>query len=55
MSFSIIFVFLYIAFIVFVVYVIVTWVNKFISLKQEHNQLLREILHKMDKGQASNL
>jgi hypothetical protein len=29
-------------------YFIYTWVNKFISLKQEHNDLLREILKKMD-------
>ena len=29
-------------------YMIYTWVNKFILLKQEHNDLLREIIKKMD-------
>jgi len=31
-----------------VLYLIYTWVNKFISLKQEHNDLLREIIKKME-------
>ena len=30
-----------------VLYLIFMWVNKFILLKQEHNDLLREILKKM--------
>lgn len=29
-------------------YLVYTWVQKFISLKQEHNDLLREIIKKMD-------
>lgn len=29
-------------------YFIFTWVNKFIALKEEHNDLLREIIKKMD-------
>jgi len=28
--------------------VVYTWVQKFIALKQEHNDLLREIIKKMD-------
>lgn len=47
--------FLYLFFVILVIYYVVTWVNKFISLKQEHNQLLREILQKMDKNQNSAL
>ena len=31
-----------------VFYLIYTWVNKFIALKKEHNDLLREIIKKMD-------
>ena len=31
-----------------VLYLIYTWVNKFILLKQEHNELLREIIKKME-------
>jgi hypothetical protein len=30
-------------------YLVYTWVNKFIALKQEHNNLLREIIRKMDQ------
>ena len=41
--------FLYFGFIIVAIYFIMTWVNKFLALKQEHNQLLREILHKMEK------
>ena len=29
-------------------YLVYTWVNKFISLKKEHNDLLKEIIKKMD-------
>jgi len=32
-----------------ILYIIYHWVNKFISLKQEHNNLLREIIQKMDQ------
>jgi hypothetical protein len=38
----------YLALIFCLFYFIYTWVNKFISLKQEHNDLLREILKKME-------
>ena len=38
----------YIVIIIAVLYVIYIWVSKFISLKQEHNDLLREIIKKMD-------
>ena len=31
-----------------ILYLIYTWVNKFILLKQEHNNLLRKIIKKMD-------
>ena len=31
-----------------VLYLIYTWVNKFILLKQEHNDLLRDIIKKME-------
>ena len=40
---------IYLAFIILVIYFVVSRVNKFLNLKQEHNQLLREIAHKMDK------
>jgi hypothetical protein len=39
---------IYLAIIIGVFYLIYTWVNKFISLKQEHNDLLREIIKKME-------
>lgn len=38
----------YLAIIGGIIYMIYTWVNKFIVLKQEHNDLLREIVKKMD-------
>ena len=31
-----------------ILYLIYRWVNKFISLKQEQNDLLREIINKME-------
>jgi len=43
------FVFFYLALIIGILYLIYTWVNKFIALKQEQNDLLREIIKKMDK------
>lgn len=30
------------------IYLVYTWVNKFISLRQEQNDLLREIIKKME-------
>jgi hypothetical protein len=33
---------------------IYTWVNKFIVLRQEQNNLLREIIKKMDHKSSSN-
>jgi len=38
----------YLAILAGIFYLIYTWVNKFISLKQEQNDLLREIIKKMD-------
>lgn len=43
------FIFVYLVIIIgIIVYIIVT-VNKFLRLKREHNDLLREIINKMDK------
>ena len=39
---------IYLMFIIGIIYLIYTWVNKFILLKQEHNDLLREIIKKLD-------
>ena len=41
----------YFAILIAIFYLVYTWVNKFLSLKQEHNDLLREIIKKMDKHQ----
>ncbi len=41
-------VFVYIAVIAGILYLIYTWVNKFIALRQEQNNLLREIINKME-------
>jgi len=38
----------YLAILAGIFYLIYTWVNKFIVLKQEQNDLLREIIKKMD-------
>jgi hypothetical protein len=38
----------YLVMIVVVFFLIYTWVNKFIRLKEEHNDLLREIVKRMD-------
>ena len=46
-TFSMLFVVAYLAILFGVFYLIYTWVNKFISLKQEHNDLLRELINKM--------
>ncbi len=42
------FVLFYLAILGGIFYLVYTWVNKFIELKQEHNNLLREIIKKMD-------
>jgi len=42
---------LYLAFIIGFIYLIYTWVKKSFSLRQEQNDLLREILKKMDRQQ----
>lgn len=39
---------IYLMFIIGIIYLIYTWVNKFILLKQEQNDLLREIIKKLD-------
>ena len=40
--------FTYLAIVAGIFYLIYTWVNKFITLRQEQNDLLREIIKKMD-------
>ena len=42
---------IYITLLIAVVYFVYTWVTTFISLKREHNDLLRGILKKMDKAE----
>ncbi len=39
----------YLAIIVAIFFLIYSWVNKFITLRQEQNDLLREIVKKMDQ------
>jgi len=39
---------IYLAIMFGILYLIYKWVNKFISLKQEQNDLLREIIKKME-------
>ncbi|KOH44729.1 hypothetical protein [Sunxiuqinia dokdonensis] len=41
--------FIYLAIFAGVLYLIHTWVTKFVRLKQEYNDLLREIIRKMDR------
>ncbi len=48
--FTILIVIFYLAIIVGILYMIYKWVNKFISLRQEQNDLLREIINKMDNN-----
>ena len=38
----------YLSIIAAVFYLVYTWVNKFISLKEEQNNLLREIIKRME-------
>ena len=40
---------IYLAIVFGIMYMIYTWVNKNIALKQEHNDLLREIIKKMER------
>ena len=44
-----IFVFIYLAVIVGIIVFVIVSVNKSLRLKKEHNDLLREIINKMDK------
>jgi len=46
---------IYVGLIVAVVYFIFKWVNTFIALKEEHNDLLREIINKMDHHKQEEL
>jgi len=39
----------YLSIIIFLFYLVNKWVTKFISLKQDQNDLLREILNKLEK------
>ncbi len=50
--FPFVIVFFYLVFIAGILYLIYTWVNKFISLKQEQNELLKKIVEKMDNKQT---
>lgn len=47
--FPIIFVFIYVIFIAIVCIAIYRWASMLIKLKREQNDLLREIIHKMDE------
>lgn len=45
--FPILILIVYLAIIFGILYLIYTWVNKFLALRQEQNELLREIINKM--------
>ncbi len=45
---SILITIIYLAIIFGILYMIYKWVNKFISLRQEQNELLREIIKKLE-------
>jgi len=47
--FPLLIVFVYLAILAGIFFLIYTWVNKFITLRQEQNDLLREIIKKMDQ------
>ena len=47
--FPILIVAFYFTILIAVFYLVYTWVNKFISLKEEQNDLLREIIERIDK------
>ena len=42
----------YLAILIGIFYLIYSWVNKFIVLKREHNDQLREIIKKMDNNKV---
>ncbi len=46
------FVLIYLAILFGILFLIYTWVTKFIFLKKEHNDLLREIIKRMDNKQV---
>lgn len=46
--FPILIVLFYLTIILAVIYFVYTWVNKFISLKKEQNDLLREIIKRLE-------
>lgn len=46
--FPLLIIIIYLGIIFGILYLIYTWVNKFIALRQEQNDLLREIIKKMD-------
>ena len=45
----------YLAILIGIFYLIYSWVNKFIVLKREHNDQLREIIKKMDNNKVTNI
>ncbi|MPN57934.1 hypothetical protein SDC9_205630 [bioreactor metagenome] len=45
----------YLAIIAGVLYMIYTWVNKFLALKKEHNELLREIVEKVGDNKGDSV
>ncbi|MEA4937222.1 MAG: hypothetical protein VB102_11365 [Paludibacter sp.] len=45
----------YLAIIAGVLYMIYTWVNKFLALKKEHNELLREIVEKLGDNKGDSV
>ena len=47
--FPIIIILFYLIIIGSILYLIFSWVKKFISLREEQNELLREIIRKLDK------
>jgi hypothetical protein len=49
-AFPILFVIVYLAIIAAIIYLIYKWVTKIIALKQEHNDLLREIIQKIESS-----
>lgn len=41
----------YLVIVFLILFVIYRWVNKFIALKQEHNDLLRQIIKQLENNQ----
>lgn len=52
--FAILVTFFYLTIIGVIFYLVYTWVNKFISLKKEQNDLLREIIKRMENKQLQS-